>query len=161
MSEETSEPKGRAPLQKLNSGAVVIKIWRQESANGPFVNMTLGKIYKDKETGKFRESRSLGATDVLKANALMPEAHKEMSLWKEYLKELEQQKNPPAREASTQVSQRDKVLSQENSPQPPEHTAPQVNANSLAEQRDALMKNSSPAPRPPLPSSGRSQTPQQ
>ena len=86
-----SEHKNDPPLQTLRDGAVVVKLWRQESKNGPFVSATLGRTYKDEQTGEYGESRSLSGTDLLKAHALMLEAHKEAVLWRAHFRETEPQ----------------------------------------------------------------------
>lgn len=72
------------PIQTLRDGGVVVKLWEQQSQNGPFVTATLGRIYKDKQTGDFRESRSLSATDMEKAQKLMAEASQVMARWNDH-----------------------------------------------------------------------------
>ena len=42
-----SEDKKQAPLKTLRDGAVVIKLWQQNSKNGPFVTASIGNTYKD------------------------------------------------------------------------------------------------------------------
>ena len=91
MTTETQTPQNAGPIQTLRDGAVVVKLWRQESQNGPFVTATLGRTYQDKQTQEFKESRSLGGADVLKAQALLIEANREMVQWRRYFKELQAQ----------------------------------------------------------------------
>ena len=90
-----SEQKNAPPLQTLRDGAVVVKLWRQESKNGPFVSATIGRTYRNEETGEYGESRSLSGTDLLKAHTLMLEAHKEAVLWREHFREVERQEGSP------------------------------------------------------------------
>ena len=104
-----SEHKNDPPLQTLRDGAVVVKLWRQESKNGPFVSATVGRTYRNEETGEYGESRSLSGTDLLKAHALMLEAHKECVLWREHFRETEPQQNTPAPETGLE-RQRDAAM---------------------------------------------------
>ena len=123
-----SEQQNNAPLQFLRDGALVVKLWRQESEKGPFVTATLGRTYKDQATGEFKESRSLGETDMLKAQALLREARKEAQQWKSYFKEIEQPNQKMEKEAQQPA---------------PEHAAAQPEP-SLAEQRDAALAQAAP-----------------
>ena len=85
-----SEQQSNGPLQTLRDGALVVKLWRQDSEKGAFVTATLGRTYKDQATGEFKESRSLGETDMLKAESLLRDARKEAQQWKSYFREVEE-----------------------------------------------------------------------
>ena len=118
-----SEDKKQAPIQTLRDGAIVVKLWRQDGKKGPYVSATLGRTYKNEETGEYGESRSLSGSDVLKAQALLGEANKEMILWRDYYREIQRQQqpdqpgaNPQARQQTDQptqglAAQRDAALS--------------------------------------------------
>ena len=97
------EEKTQGPIQTLRDGAIVVKLWRQEGKNGPYVSATLGRTYRKEQTGEYGESRSLSGADVLKAQALLGEANKEMVLWREHFKELESQKQAERTETKSQV----------------------------------------------------------
>ena len=132
MSEEN---RGQPPLQTFRDGAVVVKLWRQESPeNGPFVSATIGRTYMDAATNEYRESRSLSGTDMLKAQALLGEAHREAVKWRQFFREEERRQAPdrdtpdrvdnaatePQRElqrAEGLVAQRDAVLANAEQPQ--------------------------------------------
>jgi len=115
------------PIQTLRDGAVVVKLWLQESKNGPFVTATLGRTYQDRQSGEYRESRSLGGTDLLKAQALLGEANREMIQWREYYK---------AQKAQEQQAQQQQPDGQKGSGQP-SATA----SSDLTAARDAALGN--------------------
>lgn len=125
MSEQDTN-QGNAPIQTLRDGAIVVKLWQQNSENGLYVTATLGRTYQDEETGQYGESRSLGANDVLKAQALLLDANREIGKWKEYFREQSraQGHDTPARQASEPAQ-----------------------ARGLAAQRDAAMAQAKPADR--------------
>lgn len=85
MRNDTEQSNG--PIQTFRDGAVVVKLWQQDGQNGPFVTATLGRTYKDAKSGQFKESTSLGSNDVLKAQALLIEANREMVQWRRYFRE--------------------------------------------------------------------------
>ena len=51
------------------------------------VASTVGRTYKDPQTNEYKESRALGGTDMLKAQSLLGEAHKEPVKWRQYFRE--------------------------------------------------------------------------
>ena len=144
MSDET---KNAPPLQTFRDGAVSVKLWRQESPdNGPFVSATIGRTYRDQATGEYRESRSLSGTDMLKAQALLGEAHREAGKWRQYFREVGRQQGAPEPQQSEPVSERDAALQQ---PLPGSDLAPQAQAPTMAQHRDAAMANAAPTAKAP------------
>ena len=124
----SDDNRGQGPLQTFRDGAVCVKLWRQDSPeSGPFVSATVGRTYRDPVTGDYRESRSLGGTDMLKAQALLGEAHREALRWREHFREA-------GREAAAQL------------PLPETEAVPEPSRPSLAEQRDAALANAAPVP---------------
>lgn len=124
------EQKGQPPLQTFRDGAVVVKLWRQESPDkGSFVSATVGRTYKDPQTNEYKESRALGGTDMLKAQSLLGEAHKEPVKWRQYFRETEMQNGPPE-SMQTEAQQ--------------ESQAADRPSLTLAQQRDAAMANAGP-----------------
>lgn len=116
MSEEqrTSEEKGQPPVQTLRDGAVAVKLWRQESReHGVFVSATVTRTYKDRETGDYRESHSLSGADMLRAQALLGDAHREAGKWRQHFREIEQQQGAPEADAPDAVADRDSALAQQ------------------------------------------------
>lgn len=72
---QSSQQNPNAPLQTFKDGAAVIKLWQQEGKDQKIhVNASVGRLYKDKETGHWKESKSFSALDLAKLNTLMPEA---------------------------------------------------------------------------------------
>ncbi len=52
-------PTPNAPLETFKDGAAVIKLWQQEGRDGQIhVNASVGRLYKDNETGQWKESKS-------------------------------------------------------------------------------------------------------
>ena len=144
MSEEI---KNDPPLQTLRDGAVVAKIWRQESPeHGAFPSVTIGRTYKDKATGEYQESRSFSGTDVLKAQALLGEAHREAVKWRQYFREIDRQKGAPEPEEPEAVAERNAALQQQL---PGSEAEPEANNPTMAQQRDAAMANAAPAEKGP------------
>ena len=94
---------------------MVVKLWRQESEKGPFVSATLGRTHRDKETGEYREYRSLSGTDVLKGHALLLEAHREIGKWREYYRETGELAPQPAKNLA---AERDAAMAQAKGPVP-------------------------------------------
>lgn len=133
-----SERNTQGPIQTLRDGAIVVKLWRQDGKNGPYVTATLGRTYRDERTGEYGESRSLGGADILKAQALLGEANREMILWREHYKEVQRQQQAERAETKGQVlslDDRDTTLAaQEQSPP----------AQGLTAQRDAALADAKP-----------------
>lgn len=129
-----TEQKKKAPIQTLRDGAVVVKIWERNGKNGPYPSATLGRTYQNEQTGEWGESRTLGRADVLKAQALLLEANREMAKWQEYYKEQQQAQAPQAQALQVDAPQTD--ASQADAP-----TA----RTGLAAQRDQALANAKPA----------------
>ncbi|SDG50889.1 hypothetical protein [Thalassobaculum litoreum] len=82
-----SENQNQGPLQTLRDGAVFAKLWQQEGKNGPFVSVEVGRTYQDQQSGEYGVSRSFSGSDVLKVQAIMLEAHREVGKWHEFFKD--------------------------------------------------------------------------
>lgn len=133
----------RAPIQTLRDGAVVVKIWEQQGPNGPYVTATLGRTYKNEQTGEYGESRSMSGSDVLKAQALLGEANREMVQWRDYYKDVARQKDPaqaesqqPGVEANTTVPGSAPGATEQHQPTQVQN---RDQAQGLAAQRDAAL----------------------
>ena len=116
MSEDqyANDEKGQPPLQTLRDGAVAVKLWRQESEeHGAFVSATVTRTYKDRETGDYRESHSLSGADMLRAQALLGDAHREAGKWRQHFREIERQQGAPDPESPNAVAERDTALAQQ------------------------------------------------
>jgi len=119
-----SEHKNDPPLDTLRDGSVNIKLWRVDSKNGPFPSATIGNTYQDRQSGALQESRSFSHTDLLKLEKLLPKAQDEMAQWKEYFRMRAQQPELP------QLQQ-----------------AEDARKDSMAQKRDAAMRNAKPGTR--------------
>ncbi|MEX2615249.1 MAG: type IV secretory system conjugative DNA transfer family protein [Alphaproteobacteria bacterium] len=89
---------------------IVVKLWRQDGRNGPYVTATLGRTYQNEQTGEYGESRSLGGSEVLKAQALLGKANEEMIRWRDYYKETERRQVPEQGETPTLDPDRNTVV---------------------------------------------------
>ena len=109
----------KAPIQTFKDGAVTIKLWEQNAGGNIFVNASVGRIYKDKTTGEFGESKSFSNTDLLKLQAIIPQVREEMQKWHDYYREVNQQQA----QSHDMTAQRDAVMQQAVQTQAPtEHT---------------------------------------
>jgi hypothetical protein len=52
----------KKPEKTIKHGRVRAAVWKNDSKNGPFLNVTFSRVYKDGET--FKESGSFGVTDL-------------------------------------------------------------------------------------------------
>lgn len=89
----STEETKNAPLQTFRQDGVVIKLWANKHNDRTHVSATVGRVYKDKQTDDYKETRSLGETHMLVAETLMQEARPEMRRWKDYFKEVDRQQS--------------------------------------------------------------------
>ena len=59
------------PVHKIEDFPVTVSIWK----NGDFYNVTIQRVYKDKETGKWRFSSTLRQQDLLPLGELLKQAY--------------------------------------------------------------------------------------
>lgn len=78
-----AEATGRAPIKRITSGSLVLKIWEQPGSEKgkPFLTTTVGRTWKDKATGEYRESRSLTQNEVDKLPTVSLEASQFIRAW--------------------------------------------------------------------------------
>jgi hypothetical protein len=113
-----TEDKKNAPLETFRDGAVTIKLWEQQAEGKSYVNASIGKLYKDQQ-GAWHETRSFNDSDLLKLQALIPQAHQQMKHHQEQLRSVvqEQQIAEPAPEQQQDMAaQRDAVMSKAQKP---------------------------------------------
>jgi len=107
---------GNGPIKTHPDGAVRVKVWRNETRDEgkPFYSVTIGRVYRDQETGEWRESRSLSPEDVLKSQPLLGEAYQtirqEQALDREHARTQTQEAEPGL------SAQRDAAMA--NAPEP-------------------------------------------
>ncbi len=64
-----------APLQTFKDGAAIIKLWQQEGKDAHIhVNATIGRLYKDNETGQWKESKSFNPAQLAALQIMLPKA---------------------------------------------------------------------------------------
>lgn len=75
-SNSASEPASdKRPLQTLRHRSIKATIWRNETEKGPMFNITISRSYRDKTSGEWRDTHSIGYDDLMNVAALMYEAH--------------------------------------------------------------------------------------
>ena len=68
-----SDQAKKQPVMKLEIRALKAAIWRNESENGPWHNVTLERVYKDGD--EWKSSASFGRDDLLELAKLANNAH--------------------------------------------------------------------------------------
>lgn len=58
-------PKNNKPVHEIKAWPVRAAIWRQESKNGAFYNVTFERSYKDKDDDQYKSSGSFNRDDLL------------------------------------------------------------------------------------------------
>lgn len=121
-SQTQTEGRNNGPVQTLRHKGVFIKLWKQEGPREPFITTTIGKTYKDKTTGEFKEGHSFTEADLAKLDILTQDARREMAHWKEYLHDPSLQ-NEHRAEAEQFGSNRTNSVQAHNTSQTPKQTA--------------------------------------
>ena len=103
-----TEDRKNAPLESFRDGAVTIKLLEQQAEGKSYVNAQIGKLYKDAQ-GAWHETRSFNDTDLLKLQALIPQAHQQMKHHQEQLRGHTSEPTPEKQ--PDMATQRDAVMS--------------------------------------------------
>ena len=53
------------PIHEVRLGAIKAAIWKNDTANGVRYNVTLSRIYKDREDNQWKSTDSFGRDDLL------------------------------------------------------------------------------------------------
>jgi hypothetical protein len=61
---EDTMPKAK-PIHEVRLGAIKAAIWKNDTANGVRYNVTLSRIYKDREDNQWKSTDSFGRDDLL------------------------------------------------------------------------------------------------
>ena len=61
---EDTMPKEK-PIHEVRLGAIKAAIWKNDTANGVRYNVTLSRIYKDREDSQWKSTDSFGRDDLL------------------------------------------------------------------------------------------------
>jgi hypothetical protein len=107
LKDPTSGPK-KIHLQSIRDGAVTLSIWEQSKGDQSQVQVSIGKAYRDGETGEQREGRNFNSHDLQKLRTMLPFAEQELKKWQAYCV----QKQPPVQQKSEAVAQRDAALAE-------------------------------------------------
>ncbi len=70
-------PRRTKGVKEVRLGRIKAVIWKNpgSNGNGPLLNTTLARLYKDPESDTWKESQSLGRDDLLLAAKVLGEAH--------------------------------------------------------------------------------------
>lgn len=128
-----SDTNKKPPLQTFRNQGVTAKIWEQHGPKGAFTTVSIGKSYKDKSSGQYREGHSFTEKDLVILQGMLPQIQHETAKWKAYFNEAEQghqaeatprqqpqaQPQPqPERATDDMASKRDAALAQAQQAQP-------------------------------------------
>ena len=76
MEHPTSMPKPKdKPTHEVRIGAVKAAIWKNDTSNGVRYNVTLARLYKDKEDNQWKSTDSFGRDDLLVLAKVADQAH--------------------------------------------------------------------------------------
>ena len=110
-----SETSNQAPLDTFRNEAVFAKLWEQQGPRGSFVNVEVGRTYRNKETGEFHESKYLGQSDLEKLIPLMPQVHARVRYFNDQFREqaraqTQDQPQPGQTKSQGLINQHDSVM---------------------------------------------------
>lgn len=93
---QTQAQSNNAPIFVKRSGAVVSKLWENETSDGrPVLSITFARTYTDPESGEYRESKSFYDTDVLKVAHLAERMFAAMTARRKELKQASRYQETP------------------------------------------------------------------
>lgn len=75
----TAKSQDSRPIHTLRHRSIKASIWRNLTARGPYYNVTISRGYRDKESGEWRDTQSIGYDDLMNVAALMYGAHSYIS----------------------------------------------------------------------------------
>ncbi|MGE3310700.1 MAG: hypothetical protein AB7O66_12080 [Limisphaerales bacterium] len=61
------------PVYEVRTGLIRAAIWEARGENGPFFNVTVGRLFKAQEG--WRQSSSFGRDDIQRLHAVLSQAH--------------------------------------------------------------------------------------
>ncbi len=175
VSKETDNtPNANAPLETFREGAANIKLWQQQRHDGQiFVTASVGRSYKDRQSGQWKESKSFSPDDLIKLQSLIPYAlaharvhehalnmnriseEQETVTTPELPTQTQNNSGSPQLQATTQHVQQSQSVSQ---PQIVAQTAQQVlSQQEMLAQRSTMQATIQPAPQHTEPIQGYSQ----
>ncbi len=93
----------KPPVDTIRNGPVFVKIWEQHGQNGPYPNVTLGRTFKNQQTGEFGESRSFSRSDIEKLIPILPEVHSKLRVLEQMYKEQQQNQEQAVQQAVQQT----------------------------------------------------------
>jgi hypothetical protein len=66
--------KRQSPAHEIRFGRVKVTIWANQSTDGVWYSVVVGRIFKDAKSGSYRTANSLGRDDCLPAAKALEEA---------------------------------------------------------------------------------------
>jgi len=76
MGNETPMPKTKdKPTHEVRIGAIKAAVWKNDTANGVRYNVTLSRLYKDKDDDQWKSTDSFGRDDLLVLAKVADAAH--------------------------------------------------------------------------------------
>jgi hypothetical protein len=106
----------KAPLGEFKDGAVTVKLWEQQAGDQTYVNASIGKRYKDNQTGTWKEGRSFNGNDLLKLQTMLPDVRREIQHLQEQQRSVspQQEKETHTERSSSLSDQRNSVMQEVN-----------------------------------------------
>jgi len=74
MEDNMSKTKEK-PIHEVRIGAIKAAVWRNDTSNGVRYNVTLSRLYKDKEDNQWKSTDSFGRDDLLVVAKVADSAH--------------------------------------------------------------------------------------
>ncbi|MGE3818891.1 MAG: hypothetical protein AB7I30_05605 [Isosphaeraceae bacterium] len=71
MTKETKQK----PVHKVRIGTIVACVWRNETEHGPRFNVTVERLYKEKDSEEWKQSNSFDFGDLLTLAKVIDLAH--------------------------------------------------------------------------------------
>jgi hypothetical protein len=71
----TATATNNRPVHTIRHRSIKATIWRNQTEKGPMFNVTIIRSYRDKESGQWKDSHSIGYDDLMNVAGLMYEAH--------------------------------------------------------------------------------------
>lgn len=68
-------PMKNKPIHEVRLGSIKAAVWRNETETGVRHNVTVSRIYKDKETDSWKSTESFGRDDLLLLAKVADQAH--------------------------------------------------------------------------------------
>ncbi len=135
-----------APLETFKDGAMTIKLWEREHQERKYLNISIGKLYKDGQ-GQWREGRTMNDHDLLKLQNMIPAAYARIQQIQQQYRDHNQavQDRLDQAQANEMALQSSAPAQHVPAQQPEQITQQPLNQQDMVAQRDAVMEKAQPA----------------